>query len=173
MASFIIFFLFTFAWGQVDSELPVDQEPVNQAEQAPPVEPEPLVEMSKIQTFLRPFVYDRDKFRDPFEAQGAGTPLKVGQVYGPFLEIQTYNLNSFKLNGLMWKTKNPVAIFQAPNGNEYRLRIKDYIGENFGYIASIREKEVVVIQTIEEGNRRYSTAKVVFLESSTQQRREQ
>ena len=43
-------------------------------------------------------------------------------------------------------------------------KIKDYIGENFGYVATIREKEVVVIQTIEENEKRYSTTKVVFLE---------
>ena len=56
-----------------------------------------------------------------------------------------------------------LALFVGPGGKQYRLGIKDYIGENFGYIATIREKEVVIIQTIEENQKRYSTTKVVFL----------
>jgi Tfp pilus assembly protein PilP len=121
------------------------------------------VAVSKIKSFLAPFVYDRDLFRDPFEAQGMSTPLQPGQVYGPFLQLQTFRLADFKLKGLMWKTDKPVAIFESPDGAKHRLSVKDYIGENFGYIATIREKEVVVIQTIEENQKRYSTTKVVFL----------
>ena len=64
---------------------------------------------------------------------------------------------------MLWETDKPIAVFQDPKGIEYRLGIKDYIGENFGYIAMIREKEVIVIQTIEDNNKRYSTTKVVFL----------
>ena len=119
-------------------------------------------QISLIQNYLKPIIYNRET-RDPFEKPA--TPLKMGQIYGPFLEPQNYNLDGFNLKGLIWKTRNPRAIFQGPDNKEYRLTIKDYIGENFGYIATIREKEVVVIQTIEENNRRYSTTKVVFLKN--------
>lgn len=124
----------------------------------------PPAEASKIQSYLEPFFYDQTKARDPFETQGSASPLTQGQVYGPFLKVQNYKLNSFKLKGLVWNVKKPMALFLAPDGSEFRLGIKDYIGENFGYIAAIREKEVVIIQTIEEDNKRYSTTKVVFLE---------
>ncbi len=124
----------------------------------------PEEKISKIQVYLKPFIYDRDIFRDPFESQAGQTPLEPGQVYGPFLEIQNFRLSEFRLKGLLWQTETPVAIFEAPNKKTYKLTIKDYIGENFGYIATIREKEVVVIQTIEENDQRYSTTKVVFLE---------
>ena len=122
-----------------------------------------LQEISKIREFLQPFYYDREKFRDPFETQGSAAPLQPGQVYGPFLHLQTYRLKDFELKALLWQTSRPVAVFFAPDKKEYRLTIKDYIGENFGYVAAIREREVVIIQTIEEDNKRYSTTKVVFL----------
>lgn len=127
-------------------------------------EPTGEEQISEIQKYLAPFVYNREDLRDPFESQGNANPLEPGQVYGPFLPLQIYPLRDFKIKGLLWSTKKPVAIIKAPDGNEYRLTIKDYIGENFGYIATIREKEVVVIQTIEENNKRYSTTKVLFLE---------
>ncbi len=121
--------------------------------------------ISLIQDYLAPFFYDRERFRDPFESQGAAAPLRQGQVYGPFLELQKSRLSDYKLKGLLWNTSNPIAVFADKNGKEFRLGIKDYIGENFGYVASIREKEVVVIQTIEEDDKRYSTTKVIFLEN--------
>jgi Tfp pilus assembly protein PilP len=143
------------------------EPPPGSAQAATPEEEEvrPKEKISKIQMYLKPFTYDREIYRDPFEAQTGQAPLEPGQVYGPFLEIQTFRLSDFTLKGLLWDTENPVAIFQAPNEKIYKLTIKDYIGENFGYIATIREKEVVVIQTIEENDRRYSTTKVVFLET--------
>lgn len=124
----------------------------------------PEARISKIQKFLSPFNYDRDRFRDPFEPQTSSAPLKAGEVYGPFLNSQSFRLSDFELKGLVWNTDRPVALFRAPNGKRFRLGVKDFIGENFGYIASIRENEVVVIQTVEEGNQRYSTTKVVFLQ---------
>ena len=123
-------------------------------------------EVSKIQQYFEPFYYDRTKVRDPFETQSKAGPLEPGQVYGPFLPVQNYRLNEFKLKGLMWNTDKPMAVFEDPKGIKYKLTIKDYIGENFGYIAMIREKEVVVIQTIEEENKRYSTTKIVFLDDN-------
>lgn len=120
-------------------------------------------QISKIKTFLAPFVYVGSELRNPFQNQGGAAPLNPGEVYGPFLNVQDFTLSQFKLKGLLWKTDRPMALFEGPKGEQYRLGIKDYIGENFGYIATIREKEVVIIQTIEENQKRYSTTKVVFL----------
>ncbi len=166
VVSFVFSFLIvSVAWGQTPTGKPANPGATVQPG-AEPAEPEVSGKerVSEIKSFLQPFRYIRDEFRDPFETQGAGNPLKPGQVYGPFLPLQTVRLAKFKLKGLLWGTKDPVAIFLAPDGQEHRLGIKDYIGENFGYIATIREKEVVIIQTIEENQRRYSTTKVVFLE---------
>ncbi len=159
-------FIFQLAWAQPQPNPTPGQAPKQAAAAGDAAVPEESGEekISEIQQYLQPFQYNREEFRDPFETQGSGSPLKPGQVYGPFLPLQTYRLSEFKLKGLMWGIKNPVAIFRAPDGEEYRLGVKDYIGENFGYVATIREKEVVIIQTIEENQKRYSTTKVVFLE---------
>ncbi len=120
--------------------------------------------ISEIRSYLKPFDYDGESLRNPFEAPIEAKPLVPGEVYGPFLKLQRFSLEKMKLKGLVWNSENPVAIFRAPDGTDYKLRIKDHIGENFGYIAAIREKEVVVIQTVEENGKRYSTTKVVFLQ---------
>ncbi len=143
------------------SQQKVTPEKQEETETEKPPQEEDTDQISAIQDYIKPMLYKRDQYRDPFEKPA--TPFKMGQIYGPFLEAQNHNLDSFKLKGLIWKTRKSKAIFQGPDNKEYRLTIKDYIGENFGYIAAIREKEVVIIQTMEKNNIRYSTTKVVFL----------
>ena len=120
--------------------------------------------ISQIRRLLAPFIYNRSGLTDPFETRSAQQGLVAGKIYGPFLKNQNYRLSSFKLVGLLWGIDDPVALFSR-NNKVVRLGLKDYIGENFGYIASIREKEVVIVQTIEENGRRYSSTKVLFLEN--------
>lgn len=151
---FILSSLFHVVWAQGEK-----------ASAAPSTAKEKVVEVSQIQNFLSPFYYDRKKVRDPFEAKGRIVPLEPGRVYGPFLGLQSYPLSQYTLKGLLWQTQVPIAVFEDPKGVEHRLTVKDYIGENFGYIAMIRENEVVVIQTIEENKKKYSTTKVVFLKN--------
>lgn len=127
----------------------------------------PEVEVKSIRSYLAPFSYDSDNLRNPFVHPEFAIPLKPGEVYGPFLPLQLFSLNQLKVNGLFWNTSKPKAIITTPDGKTYDVGLKDYIGENFGYIASIREKEVVVIQTLEEEGQRYTTTKVLFLTNNT------
>lgn len=162
----LVFFGVSAGWAQVPPTDPATQGSLDPNAPALKNEVPAEEQITRIQSFLEPFEYDRERVRDPFEAQASSAPLKPGEVYGPFLELQQYRLSEYRLKGLVWRTDNPIAIFSSPDKKDFRLTIKDYIGENFGYIAMIREKEVVVIQTIEENNRRYSTTKVVFLDKS-------
>ena len=77
--------------------------------------------------------------------------------------VQSFKLNQLKVTGLFWNTTKPKAFVVTPKGKTITVGIKDYIGENYGYIASIREKELVVIQTLEEQGQRYTTTKGLFL----------
>lgn len=121
------------------------------------------IEVKSIQTYLAPYYYEEDKLRNPFVHPELAIPLKPGATYGPFLPLQQYKLSQLKVNGLFWNTTRPKAIISIPGGKKFDLGIKDYVGENFGYVASIREKEVVIIQTLEEQGQKYTTTKVLFL----------
>ena len=135
---------------------------VPEAEEAVSIEE---MEFSSIQSYLEPFIYRGYDQRDPFRAPEVALPLVPGQVYGPFLPLQKFRLEELKVKGIFWNMKHPKALIFDPSGGTHRVGIKDYIGENFGYIASIREKEVVVIQTLEEEGQRYSTTKILFFKT--------
>lgn len=123
----------------------------------------PSIEVKSIQAYLAPFYYDETNYRNPFLHPELAIPLVPGEVYGPFLPLQSFKLHQLSVNGLFWNTAKPKAIIATPKGKTIAVGIKDYVGENFGYIASIREKEIVVIQTLEEQGQRYTTTKVLFL----------
>ena len=174
-AALLIFQLHSFAWAQEEDEVappppPANAGAVNGGESAVGAEAEGSesminaeVEYSSIRSYLAPFVYRGSGGRDPFRAPEIALPLVKGSLYGPFLPLQKFKIEELTLKGLFWNIKNPKALVADPKGNVYKLGLKDYVGENFGYVASIREKELVIIQTMEEGGQRYSTTKIIFL----------
>ena len=109
-------------------------------------------EYSSIQSYLEPFIFRGNDLRNPFKPPEINIPLVPGELYGPFLPLQSFRLENLRVKGLFWDIKKPTALIEAPQKQLHRVGIKEYIGENFGYIASIREKEIVVIQTLEEDN---------------------
>lgn len=144
-ALLIVFFNLGFS-----QEPPPEQN--NNAVQEPPKTPEQEInlenEYSIIKKNLEPFIYNSFDLRDPFKKHQTHAPLVPGGLYGPFLPLQYFQLGDIKLKGILWRVKDPKILVEDPGGKLHRLGVKDYLGENFGYVAVIREKEVVVVQTI-------------------------
>ncbi len=148
MVNFIIFFilLHLFAISE-DSEAPSTR--------------------SHIQDYASPFVYEKDGQLDPFVLPEGLNPLVPGAYFGPFLELQEVKLDFVKLKGVFLDPSRPRVLVQvriADKEKLVRLGKNDYLGENFGYIAAIRENEIVVVQTFDQGNKKYSTTRTISIE---------
>lgn len=102
-----------------------------------------------IQGFLEPFIYDPQGRRDPFRAytEVQGTD-NSGLSVGPLLPLQKFDLDQLKLIGIIWDVRDPKAMFQDPNAKIYTVGKDERVGRNNGYIATIREGEIVVIETL-------------------------
>ena len=111
--------------------------------------------------FLDPFDYDPRGRRDPFAQVIAGQPMVQGNNHGPLLPLQRYELNQLRLTGILWNVRQPKAILRDPAGNVHIAVPNAKIGSRNGYVAVIREGEIVVVETIEQGGRLVSTAQVV------------
>lgn len=103
--------------------------------------------------FLEPFIYQiqegrRDPFRKPvYQTVGDGLAGGGSEPAGPLLPLQRFDLDEISLIGIMWDVADPKAMFKDP-GNKIHIVGKDQrIGKNNGYIAVIREGEVVVVET--------------------------
>lgn len=114
-----------------------------------------------IPAILEPYNYEPRGRRDPFMQPIEDKPVEQGSSHGPLLPLQKYELRQLRLIGIIWDVRKPKAMIQDPGGQTHIVGPNAKLGPRNGYIASIREGEIVVVETIEEDGRLNSTAQVV------------
>ena len=130
---------------------------------------------SAILSYLEPYIYDAERRRDPFlpfkifveepsiEDQFKEEAPIQSEVEQPTLPLLRYNLSQLNLKAILWNVKNPKVIINDPVNKLHVLRKNDRIGKNGGYIAAIREGEVVVVQRISVQGKDIVTTKYMRL----------
>lgn len=121
----------------------------------------PTTSVNIFSGLMDPFDYDSRGRRDPFAQKMADQAVSGGLVHGPLLPLQRYDLNQLRVMAILWDVKRPQAMIKDPNGNIYIITPNSKIGPHNGYVAAIREGEIVVIETQEQDGRLVSTAQVV------------
>lgn len=117
-----------------------------------------------LQGMMDAFEYDPRGRRDPFVQPILDRPVPMGAKHGPFLALQRFDINTLKLVGIIWDVKRPRAMITDPAGKIHIVGPNAKIGPRNGYIAVIREGEIVVVETVEgEGGRLASSAQVIKL----------
>lgn len=99
---------------------------------------------AEVQGFLEPFIYDAKNRRDPFQPFVDVRPVETQQFLSP---LQRYDLDEFRLVGIMWDVHDPKAMFVDPERQVHVVGRDESIGKRNGYIATIREGEVVVVES--------------------------
>lgn len=137
-------------------------ETVSAAEAAKQLEA--LTDELFLQGMMDAFEYDPRGRRDPFVQPVLDRPVPMGAKHGPFLALQRFDINTLKLVGIIWDVKRPRAMITDPAGKIHIVGPNAKIGPRNGYIAVIREGEIVVVETVEgEGGRLASSAQVIKL----------
>lgn len=117
-----------------------------------------------LQGMMDAFEYDPRGRRDPFVQPVLDRPVPMGAKHGPFLALQRFDISRLKLIGIIWDVKRPRAMITDPGGKIHIVGPNAKIGPRNGYIAVIREGEIVVVETVEgEGGRLASSAQVIKL----------
>ncbi|MBK7960480.1 MAG: pilus assembly protein PilP [Bdellovibrionales bacterium] len=107
------------------------------------------------------YVYDPTGRRDPFmihksfqkKAIVSGGGQKTEQnieILDPLIKI---DLDRQEIVGIIWEVANPRALILDQGDPERKVHIvnkRTKIGRNNGYVAAIREGEIVIIETFEE-----------------------
>ncbi len=136
-------------------------EPVNGS----PVIP-PAAAASKGQTlnlpardFLEPYIFDaREGRRNPFRPLSLQGEDDGSMALGPATPLERFEVDELKLLAIMWDVKSPRAMVMDPNKEIHIVGKDDRIGRRKGYIATIREGEIVIVETSEfNGEAVYST----------------
>lgn len=143
----------------------IPQQPAPQEMNVPPPLPgQPGVstgEPSIFAGFMDSFDYDPRGRRDPFAQPIADKPAEPGAMHGPLLPLQKFDVNQLRLVGIIWDVRHPKAMIRDPQGKTHIVGPNTKIGPRNGYIAVIREGEMVVVETVEQDGKLASTAQVV------------
>lgn len=98
--------------------------------------------------FKSDYVYDPTGKRDPFKPFKAigSSPVKPGRSAENLEPLQRWELERLQVVGILWDVAKPKAMIKDPDGAIYTASIKTKIGRNDGFIAAIREGEIVVFE---------------------------
>jgi len=113
-----------------------------------PEESAPTGGIAELEGFLEPFIYDIVNRRDPFQPYSEYVPTEDGGPSRTMSPAQRWELEQLRLIGIMWDIKDPKAMFMDPEKDVMILGRDESIGNRNGYIAAIREGEVVVVEAI-------------------------
>jgi type IV pilus assembly protein PilP len=137
---------------------PVSTAPPSTAAPAAATTPSATATAISESAFLEPYVFDmREGRRNPFRPPQIGEGMPSDVVL-PGTPLERYELDELKLVGIIWEVKAPKAMIIDPQGDVHVIGKDDRIGRKHGYIAVIREGEVVVVETTTfNGENTYST----------------
>jgi type IV pilus assembly protein PilP len=146
-------------------ESPQPPKPVEPGAVPPPLPPEDFAgvnpqaptgeESAPAMMLNQDYQYDPNNRRDPFKAFGQSQNTQVAiptnQEEGekppaPTDPLQMYDISQFRLVGIIWQVKKPKAVVRDPVGKMHLIFRDTKIGRNSGFVASIREGEVLVVE---------------------------
>jgi type IV pilus assembly protein PilP len=111
--------------------------------------------------YMDPFTYDPQSRADPFVMPVPDKQMAQGGVHGPLLPLQRFELSQLSLVGIIWDVRRPKAMIRDPEMHTHIVGPNTKVGPRNGYIAVIREGEIVVVETEERDSQLVSTAQVV------------
>ncbi len=102
-----------------------------------------------------PFNYaNPDNLPDPFKpskpVKKAGGPDKGVAPPSPHdpEELESYTLESLKMVGFIYINGVSNAVISSPDGKLHHVRVGNYMGQNFGKISSITDREITLQEKV-------------------------
>lgn len=97
------------------------------------------------------FIYSPKGRRSPFEKPADYKKLTAQEdSFETLSGLEGYNAESFKVTSIMWNVDVPRALLKDPSGKTYLVSEGIRVGRKEGYVAKIREGEVVIVELEKE-----------------------
>jgi len=139
-----------------DAELGDLREYVDEVKARTPGKVAPLPEL----VVYKGHQYASAELRDPFKQSFTGekvAPVQAAkQGGGPDLErprgqLEQFPLDNLRLMGSMRQGDQQWGLVQSAQGELYRVKTGDYMGQNHGKVLKINEKEIMLRELISDG----------------------
>ena len=121
---------------------------------------------------LEPFAYSVNERRDPFRSPRSKSRRIASTVEADdgggaestvLLPLQQFDVSELRLIGIIWGGDEPQAMVIDPKNTTHMIRVDQRIGRNSGYVASIRENEVQIIEQEEVDGENVKIPRVLSL----------
>jgi type IV pilus assembly protein PilP len=115
---------------------------------------EPIPEVQQFE----PFAYNAFDLPDPFKAR---TTLADSRIPGggpqPDLNrrkeaLEAFPLESLQMVGTLEQKRVYYALIKTPDKNLYRVKVGNYVGQNFGVISAISDAAVTLKEVIQDSS---------------------
>ena len=120
------------------------------ARKGAPLEPLPVV-----RTFER-FEYTAQDLRDPFSAsldeESLASQAARPDADRPREPLESYPLDALDMVGTLGLTTDMTALVKDPDGVIHRMRVDNYMGQNYGRIIGIYEDRIELVELIQNAN---------------------
>ncbi len=119
------------------------------AEESPEATPSGGRDLGILQGIIEDYDYRGVDKRDPFAIYPGLKKTKPGVKLGPVTQLERFDLEQLQLVAIMWNVNKPKALIVDPEKNNYIVYKKTRVGRRSGYVAEIREGEMIIMETVE------------------------
>lgn len=116
---------------------------------------EPIPEVRQFE----PFAYNAFDLPDPFKPRELALANRGGGGGGPQPDLnrrkealESFALETLQMVGTLEQKRVRYALIKTPDNNLYRVRIGNYVGQNFGVITAISESAVTLKEVIQDSS---------------------
>lgn len=105
-----------------------------------------------------PFTYQASNLIDPFSPRKIEPPKGTGSGGGLHPDfnrrrepLEAYPLENLKMVGTLERKKAFYAVIKTPDNNLFRVKVGNYMGQNFGRILAITETSIKLREIVPDG----------------------
>ena len=105
-----------------------------------------------------PFAYDAYNLVDPFKPRKIEPPKTAGGGgIQPDLTrrkepLEAYPLENLRMVGTLQQNKSNFALVKTPDNNLFRVKVGNYLGQNFGLITEISESTIKLKELVQDSS---------------------
>jgi type IV pilus assembly protein PilP len=125
---------------------------INSVKERAPKKIEPIPEIRRLASFSYP---ENENRRSPFK------PVVVPQknddfapdVKRPKEPLEAFPIDSLKFVGTFQEGLMKWALISQPSGFVTRVKVGEYMGQNYGQIVAIQEKSIMLVERVKNGGK--------------------
>ena len=102
-----------------------------------------------------PFAYDAYSLVDPFKPRKIEPPKNAAGGPQPDLTrrkepLEAYPVENLRMVGMLQQNKANYALVKSPDNNLFRIKVGNYMGQNFGLVTEITEGTIKLKEIVQD-----------------------